>query len=60
MPGRDKRVWGSRDRERELDQIRHMIKAISQSEKASDDGKCYFLPVQCGVKGSVRGQEYDL
>ena len=60
MPGRDKRVWGSGDRERELDQIRQMISAISQSENALDDGKCYFLPVQFGVKGSVKGQEYDL
>lgn len=42
---------GAKTGKRELDQIRQMIKAISQSGNVVDGGKCYFLPVQLGVKG---------
>lgn len=37
---------GGETEKRELEQIRQMIRAISQSVNASDSGKCYFLPVQ--------------
>lgn len=60
VPGRERgnagagAGWGGREqgrRKRELDQIRQMIRAISQCGKVLDDGECYFLPVHCGVKG---------
>lgn len=44
-------VGGAKTEKRELDQIRQMIRAISQSGNISDEGRCYFLPVQFGVKG---------
>ena len=37
---------GAETEKRELDQIRQMIRAISQSGNALHGGKCYFLPVQ--------------
>ncbi|KAF0031498.1 hypothetical protein F2P81_016053 [Scophthalmus maximus] len=44
-------VGGAETEKRELDQIRQMIRAISQSGNVLRDGKCYFLPVQFGAKG---------
>lgn len=44
-------VGGVKTEKRELDQIRQMIRAISQSGNILHSGKCYFLPVQFGVKG---------
>ena len=49
--GGTRECGGAETEKRELDQIRQMIRAISQSGSVSDDGKCYFLPVQFGVKG---------
>lgn len=60
MPGREGGDAGAgagrggreqRRSKRELDQIRQMIRAISQCGKVLDDGECYFLPVHSGVKG---------
>lgn len=48
--------------EREVEQIFQMIREISQSGDVSDDGKCYFLPVQFGVRGQwgVKSTTSDL
>lgn len=58
VPGRERGGAGAgrdgreqRRRERELDQIRQMIRAISQCGKVLDGGERYFLPVHSGVKG---------
>lgn len=60
VPGRERGGAGAgagrggreqRRRKRELDQIRQMIRAISQCGKVLDNGERYFLPVHSGVKG---------
>lgn len=60
MPGRERGGAGAgrggrerRRRKRELDQIRQMIRAISQCGKALDGGERYFLPVHSGVRGEL-------
>lgn len=42
---------GAKTGKGELDQIRQMIRAISQSGNGLDGGKCYFLPARFGAEG---------
>lgn len=42
---------GAKTEKGELHKIHQMIRAISQCGNVLDGGKCYFLPVQFGVKG---------
>lgn len=60
--GGTRECGGAKTGKRELDQIRQMIRAISQSGDVSDYGKCDFLPVQFGVKGrrGVKSMTPDL
>lgn len=51
---------GAKTGKGELDQIRQMIRAISQSRERFGQRKVLFPPCTVRGRGSVRGQEYDL
>lgn len=58
--GEGRECGGAETEKRELDQIRQMIRAISQSGSISRRWKVLFPPSAVWSEGSARGQEYDL